>query len=148
MNPGSNKTVRHLLHSALIAGLIGTGLELALLEHYEDIWQISPIVLLAVGLAGSIWHITAPSHISGRVLGIIMLAFIAAGLLGLGLHFKGNMEFELEMYPGLTGWSLIWKTLEGAVPALAPGTMIFVGLVGLVAARLPNSTITSQSLKT
>lgn len=148
MSQSNSKAVRHLLHAALIAGLIGTGLELTLLEHYEDFWQLIPILLLAVGLAGSTWHITAPSHISGRILGIIMLACIAAGLLGLGLHFKGNMEFELEMYPGLRGWSLIWETLGGAVPALAPGTMIFVGLVGLVAARLPNSTITSQSLET
>ena len=128
-----------LLQIALIAGLTGTGLELALLGHYEDVWQLIPVVLLAAGLVSTVWHISAASRLSGRVLGIIMLAFIASGLLGLWLHFNGNMEFELEMYPGLKGWSLIWKTLGGAVPALAPGTMIFVGLVGLVVARRPHT---------
>ena len=136
---------QRLLRAALIFGLMGTGLELALLEHYEDAWQLIPIVLLAAGLAGSVWHITVPSRYSGRVLGALMLAFVVAGLLGLWLHFKGNMEFELEMYPGLTGWPLVWKTLGGAVPALAPGTMIFVGLIGLVVARSPRLALVNQS---
>lgn len=130
---------RRLLHTALIAGHVGTGIELILLGHYEDFWQLVPVVLLAAGLAVSVWHIASSSRLSGRVLGIVMLTFVLAGLVGLGLHFNGNMEFELEMYPGLKGWPLIWKSLEGAVPALAPGTMIFVGLVGLIASRSPFS---------
>ncbi|MDE2731926.1 MAG: hypothetical protein OXM02_11670 [Bacteroidota bacterium] len=143
----SSLTGQRLLQAALIFGLVGTGLELALLEHYEDAWQLIPIVLLASGLVGTVWHIAAPTRYSARVLSILMLAFALAGLLGLWLHFKGNMEFELEMYPGLTGWPLIWKTLGGAVPALAPGTMVFVGLVGFVVARSPGSAPVNQSQK-
>lgn len=140
MSQKENTVSRRLLHAALIAGMIGTGVELVLLGHYEDFWQLVPVVVLAAGLVVSIWHIAAPSRLSGRVLCVVMLIFILSGLVGLGLHFNGNMEFELEMYPGLEGWPLIWESLRGAVPALAPGTMIFVGLVGLVASRSPQST--------
>ena len=127
--------MRRLLHIALILSIIGTGVELGLLGHYEDAWQWIPIILLSGGLVISVWHIAAPSNLTGRILTTTMLMFIISGLVGTFLHVKGNMEFELEMYPGLEGLELIWKTLRGALPALAPGTMIYIGLVGLIAAR-------------
>ncbi|MFB3131882.1 MAG: hypothetical protein ACE10K_05095, partial [Rhodothermales bacterium] len=39
-------------------------------------------------------------------------------------------EFELEMYPTLKGLELFWESIKGATPALAPGTMIQLGLLG------------------
>ena len=60
-----------------------------------------------------------------------MAAYLASGLVGLWFHYSGNAEFELEMYPSLSGWSLVREALSGATPALAPGTMIHLGLLGL-----------------
>lgn len=44
---------------------------------------------------------------------------------------QGNVEFELEMYPDLSGWKLFRDSMMGATPALAPGAMVQIGLVGL-----------------
>ena len=49
------------------------------------------------------------------------------------LHYQGNTAFELEMYPDMAGLELVQKTLTGATPVLAPGSMALLGLVGLAA---------------
>jgi hypothetical protein len=49
------------------------------------------------------------------------------------LHFRGNAEFELEMYLSMAGTELIGKTLTGATPVFAPGTMALLGGLGLAA---------------
>jgi hypothetical protein len=41
------------------------------------------------------------------------------------------MEFELETYPSISGLALFKEAMMGATPALAPGTMIELGLIGL-----------------
>ena len=60
-----------------------------------------------------------------------MVLCVVSGFLGVLLHYRGNVEFELEMYPDLSGWKLLKESMMGATPALAPGAMIQVGLVGL-----------------
>jgi hypothetical protein len=35
------------------------------------------------------------------------------------------------MYPDLAGWKLFKDSMMGATPALAPGAMLQIGLVGL-----------------
>ena len=60
-----------------------------------------------------------------------MVLCMTSGLVGLLLHYKGNVEFELEMYPDLSGWKLFKDSMMGATPALAPGAMLQIGLVGL-----------------
>jgi hypothetical protein len=57
---------------------------------------------------------------------------VAAGVAGLVLHAKGNLEWALERDESLRGWPLIWKILRGATPLLAPGAMAQLGLLGLV----------------
>jgi hypothetical protein len=51
-----------------------------------------------------------------------------------GLHYQGNVEFERELAPDASGLPLVWEALKGATPALAPGTMMLLGAVGLTAA--------------
>ena len=61
-----------------------------------------------------------------------MAAFLGAGLLGVYLHFAGNVEFAIERTPELRGFALVWKALRGATPALAPGALAQLGLLGLI----------------
>ena len=61
-----------------------------------------------------------------------MLLFLVIGILGVFLHLKGNVEFALERNPSLSGASLAWKALRGATPALAPGALAQLGLIGLL----------------
>jgi hypothetical protein len=123
--------VRQLLRVTLLIGLPGMTAELLLLGHFESAAQVLPLGLLGVGLAVLLWHLAAPSTASVRVLQGTMMLFVVSGGIGIGLHYDGNVEFELEMYPSMSGIELIRNTLSGATPVFAPGTMALLGLVGL-----------------
>ena len=123
------KTVSRLLIGSLLVGILGTGGELLLLGHYETPFQIAPLVLLGSGVAVIAWEAAAPRAASVLALRALAILFVAAGVVGVGLHYDGNAAFELEMYPGTTGLELIRKTLTGATPVLAPGSMALLGLI-------------------
>jgi hypothetical protein len=116
----------------LVLGLLGTAVELILLQHYGDWMQLAPLALIVLALAGILWHIVAPSASNVRALQGLMVLFVVAGPIGMGLHYDANAEFEHEMDPSLTGVRLFSESLSGATPLLAPGTMVQLGLIGLV----------------
>jgi hypothetical protein len=124
--------IRGGLLIVLLVGLVGVLGELLLLEHVEDPWQRVPVFLLVAALIIVTWHGFDRGPLSIRVLQGTMILFVLAGAVGLLLHLKGNMEFELEMKPAMGGWTLLRESLMGATPALAPGTMVQLGLIGLV----------------
>ncbi len=122
--------MKRLLLIAFLLSLAGTGAELLLLEHTQDGWQLIPVVLIGVALAATAWLTAARSTAGLWFFRGVMVLFVLSGLLGLGLHYNGNLAFELEMYPSMQGAKLVWETLKGATPVLAPGTMIATGLLG------------------
>lgn len=89
---------RFLLFTA-IAGMAGTGLELLFIGHFEDPWQLVPLGLLPAGVFVLAWHQLRRSAASAFVVRLVMALFVAGGLAGVFLHYSGNQEFELEMYP-------------------------------------------------
>lgn len=123
---------RRLALYLLLFGMTGMAAELLLLGHFEDPWQWTPIALLGVGLilGGAVRF--RPSRITVGGLRTLMLGYLIAGGVGLYLHLKSNIEFELELHPSIAGWKLITETLRGAMPALAPGAMAQLGLLGLL----------------
>jgi hypothetical protein len=69
-----------------------------------------------------------------------MLVFLAAGAAGVYYHYRANVEFQRETDPSLAGRALIWSVLRAKVPpALAPGVLVQLGLIGLVYAYRPSS---------
>jgi hypothetical protein len=124
--------VRAALLAIFVLGAAGTGTELLLLEHFEDPWQWTPLVLTGASLAVLGWHALAPGRASLGVFRVLMLLFAVSGLAGTGLHYRGNVEFEREMHPEGTWWELFRGAMTGATPALAPGTMILLGSIGLL----------------
>jgi hypothetical protein len=130
-----------VLSRALMAifffGSIGTGVELILLEHTEDLWQQAPLVLLGVACAQLAVLGIRPSAVGVRMFQLNMIAFIAIGLVGVFLHYQGNVEFELELQPDSTGFMLFRDAMKGATPALAPGTMMLLGALGLLYTYYP-----------
>lgn len=124
--------LRLALLLVLFFGSAGMVVELFLLGHTEDLWQWVPVILLGASLAVMTWQLVRPSTASVRGMQLVMLLFIASGLIGLALHYKGNVEFEREMYPDLAGLQLFKQAMTGATPSLAPGTMIQFGLLGLL----------------
>lgn len=125
--------LRRFLLLTVMVGIVGMSLELLFIGHVEDSLQLVPIVLLPAGLIAVAWQTSRPSRAGARGVRLLMTLFVASGLLGVGLHYRGNHEFELEMYPSMAGMELVRETLTGATPVLAPGSMALLGLVGLAA---------------
>jgi hypothetical protein len=128
---GPLATIRKILLWGLLAGSAGTLLELLLIGHDEMATQLAPLVLLVAGILASAWSLVGPGPAALRTLQLLMVLFVASGLAGIVLHYKGNEAFELEMSPSRAGMSLISKTLTGATPVMAPGSMSLLGLVGM-----------------
>lgn len=122
-----------LLLAIFFAGLFGTTAELVFLEHYEDVKQLIPLVVAALGFAVGGWYAARPSTTSLRGFRAVLVLFVFSGAVGLFLHFSGNVEFEKERDATLSGFGLMWGALTGATPALAPGTMAFLAVIGYAA---------------
>lgn len=125
------KKLRTFFLIIFLFGLLGSGAELLLLEHTEDFRQWIPLVLMITNLLVLGWHGLTRGPVSMRVFQGTAILFVISGFLGIFLHYQGNVEFELEMYPTITGGELFAKAMKGATPALAPGTMLVLGLLGL-----------------
>ena len=124
---------RRLAFYLLLFATLGTGIELIFLEHFEDPWQWAPIALLGVGLVLGAAVVLRPSRPTVRALQLLMISYVLSAGVGLYLHLKANVEFELELRPTMANTELIIETLKGAIPALAPGAMVQLGLLGLLA---------------
>jgi len=117
--------LRRFLLLILILGVFGTAAELLLTGHTESAWQWTPLVLMGLLLIALIVG-------AARVLRVILILFLVSGVVGTVLHWRGKMEFQAESNPSLSGWELFRKSAETkSPPALAPGVMIQLGLLGL-----------------
>ncbi len=125
-------TLRQLLLFLLLIGIVGLQVELALLRHAESFTQWIPHVALFIGLVITVAVYLRPQPSTLKAFQLVMLAYLVIGILGVFLHLKGNVEFALERNPSLSGVSLLWKALRGATPALAPGALAQLGLIGLL----------------
>jgi hypothetical protein len=126
-------TVRRLILFILLIGMAGSLVELVLLEHDEDLNQWIPLVLLTAGIVVFAWAGARPEANVIRVLQVLMAFFILAGMVGVALHFRANLEFQTELDPSASGLPLWMKAVRAkAPPALAPGVMVQLGLLGLV----------------
>jgi len=128
------ETWRKLGLALLIFSMAGVLTELYFLEHFEDSPQWIPLALLGVGILQSVWVAARPARIAVRAMQALMALYVGSGVLGMYFHLKGNVEFELELHPTVGGMDLLIASLHGATPALAPGTMTQIGLLGLLIA--------------
>jgi hypothetical protein len=116
----------------LVAGLLGTGADLLLLEHYEDSWQLLPLFLIGVALVAVGAFLVTKSAIAIRVLQVTMGFCIVAGGVGLILHYQSNAALQREMDPTLPDWEIFKKAMHAqAPPAMAPAALAQLGLLGL-----------------
>ena len=128
------ETWRRYLLYILLFGTVGLLAELYLLDHYEDWRQWIPLVLIVAGTSAGGWLAMRPSRRAVLTFRILLTAYVPAGLLGVYFHFQSNVEFEQELHPNSGGLELVTESLGGAMPTLAPGAMIMLGLLGIVIA--------------
>jgi hypothetical protein len=125
-------TVRRLLLGLVLFGTVGLLLELLLLEHYDAPWQWIPLVLLTLGLVTGAVMWVRPSRRAVLAFRWLMVGFLVATLVGTTLHYRSNAAFEREMDSTIGGLALVWYALRGATPALAPGALAQLGILGLI----------------
>lgn len=135
--PPRDARVLSIIRDALLAlvalGTAGMVTELLLIGHHEDADQLIPLWVAAAGLLSLVAVAIRPRLGTLRLLQFVMLTYLGTGVIGITLHFKANAEFQREIDPSLGGLALFWKVVEAtAPPALAPGVMVQLGLLGLV----------------
>ena len=134
MSEQKNNTERFSLKQVIIVAflfmMIGTGLELYLLDHYEDVLQLIPIICIAISILMVFILVFRRTSLTMGIFKLVMGLTALSGLYGAFLHLRANYEFELEMKPSAQGWDLFLESLSGALPALAPGSMIVLALIG------------------
>jgi hypothetical protein len=133
-NPPESSTltfIRRLLLASLTVGIIGTTAELILLGHVDSAAQWIPVVALAAAVPLLLWHAARPGPFTVRLIRLLMCAYIVFGVIGVGLHYDGNVEFERELHPKDAGLAFLRHTIAGATPVLAPGSMVLLGLLGI-----------------
>ena len=125
-------SLRRFLLAIFLLGVSGITAELWLMGHYEDFSQQIPLVLCVLSLAAVGAVLLRPGGGTTNLFRAIMACFVLSGIIGAILHFQVNIEFQLEMDPSLQGVTLYRKAiLAKTPPALAPGAMIQLGLIGL-----------------
>ena len=97
------RRMRRLLLLVLVLGILGTGAELFLLEHYETWQQWLPLAMLALGLGVAGVVKRRPGRRSVLALRIVASGFLLAGALGVYFHLESNFEFERELDATLGG---------------------------------------------
>lgn len=129
---GTLRTIGRILLFVLIAGMAGLATELLFLEHVESPTQLIPLLVIGLGLIVVVWHAVQGGPASALALQGTMLLFLVSGALGVYLHFRANAAFQREIDPAIAGMDLFWKVMAAkAPPALAPGSMAQLGLIGL-----------------
>jgi hypothetical protein len=103
--------VRLMLLAVVTASTAGMGVELLLLGHYKDANQLIPLAVGAFGLVTVTWVAAAPGIVAVRALQFAMLVFIGSGIVGATLHLQAEVD----------------------APALAPGLLVQLGALGLLA---------------
>lgn len=124
--------LRRWLLAVFVLGGLGTTAELFLLEHFETWRQWLPLALLGLGVVVAAVLALRPGRAAVLVLRGLGGAFLLSGGLGVYFHLVANVEFEREIDAAIGGTELVWESLTGALPALAPGSMVLLGLIALV----------------
>ena len=125
--------LRRLVLALFCFGSLGMGVELFALGHYEDQWQLVPLLVLSIALVSALLQATVGNRASLLMMKTVCVAMMVAGVAGIILHYRGNLEFQIEINPDLAGWDLFSRIVHAkAPPALAPGVMAQLGLLGLI----------------
>jgi hypothetical protein len=120
-----------LLTSALL--LVGTVVELWLINHSETFVQLIPLILCGLGLIAVCAALLRPRRATLLVLRACMGLVAAGGLFGLYQHIENNLGFHRELHPNASTGELLMGALGGANPLLAPGILALTAALAVAA---------------
>ncbi|WP_411767001.1 hypothetical protein [Winogradskyella sp. A3E31] len=123
-------SLKKVILFAFVIMALGTVLELYLLNHYEDKLQLIPILCIGLVILTAILLVFLRTPLVKGIFKFILVITALSGIYGSYLHLLANYEFELEMTPTASNLDLLSESLSGALPALAPFSMIVLALIG------------------
>ena len=126
--------IRQFLLIISAAVFVMTVTELFFLSHWSETIQLLPFVLSGLGLITLALAYFRPGPATIRFLQWSMILIGLCSLIGIYEHMINNFRFQIEIQPNATTWELIWATLEGANPVLAPGILALGAAIGWRAA--------------
>ena len=94
-------SLKHVIVLAFLFMMIGTLLELYLLNHYENILQLIPVLCIAIALINSIFIYFRRSKASNNIFKIVLFLTSISGISGVFFHLQANYGFEQDMLPEL-----------------------------------------------
>jgi len=122
--------LKQVLVLALLFMMIGTLLELYLLDHYEDTWQLIPVICIGVALINFCVLFYRRSQAAIHLFKLVLLLTSFSGVYGVVLHLQANYEFEQDMKPTAGFWQLFSESISGALPTLAPMSLLVLACIG------------------
>jgi len=122
--------LKKVLVLALLFMMIGTLLELYLLDHYEDSWQLIPILSVGTTLVTLLILFFKKTTKVVNLFKAVLILTALSGVYGVYLHLQSNFEFEQDMKPTASFWQLITDSLSGALPTLAPMSLVVLACIG------------------
>ena len=123
---------------ALLLMTTGMLLELYLLDHYEDRYQLIPLLGIAIALVITVILNFRASKRIQQLFKLVLVLISLSGIYGVFLHLQANFEFEQEIHPTASTLSLFSESISGAFPALAPLSLIVLALIGYAYLTLIN----------
>lgn len=112
--------------------LLGTIVELMLIEHTGDIVQWIPFILCGLGLLSLLWFWISPSKRTLYTVRGVMVMLALGSVFGVYEHFVTNYAFSMEIHPAYTALENMGVAIKGASPMLAPGILFLAALLAAV----------------
>ncbi|MEA2574995.1 MAG: hypothetical protein QOH93_2293 [Chloroflexia bacterium] len=127
-----NRLRRFLLLLSTLT-LAATTVELWLEDHTGELLQWVPFVLCGAGLVTLAAALFRPQKATLVALRIVMTFVALGGLAGTVVHLLYNFAFEREVRPTAPIGDVLMSAIKGADPLLAPGVLLFAGLLAIAA---------------
>jgi uncharacterized membrane protein len=111
--------------------LIGTLVELAVIQHWDEPLQLTPFVLSVIGLAGVAWVWFRPGRTELLALRAVMALLVLGSFVGVFVHVRGNIEIFTETHANASAMAVIEAALGGRNPLVAPGMLALAGILAV-----------------
>lgn len=130
-SPNYPKAVK-LLAVTFLFMISGSLIELYLIDHFEDTEQLIPIISIAFSLLSMVLIVFRNTPLAMFIFRVSLILLVISGMVGIFLHLQINYEFEKEMRPDAETGYLLKESMSGALPALAPGSLFVLALIGYI----------------
>lgn len=133
-HPEPAARLRRTLLALVSLSAAGTLVELLLTGHTDGVQQAIPLVVGAAAVVAPLAALRRPGPATAAAVRATGVALALAGLVGIGLHGRGNWGFARETKPAAASGELVRTALTEGNPLLAPGVLVLLGALAWLGA--------------